>query len=65
MWCLETIVAINTELASGKSLDEAYAACGIRPVNREQIEAYIREQSKEKPASDMRVPLPVIKREVA
>lgn len=30
MWGLETIVAINREVASGKTLDQAYKACGIR-----------------------------------
>jgi hypothetical protein len=38
MWCLETIVAINNELATGKTLDQAYEACGItksvRSVNK-------------------------------
>ena len=29
MWCLETIIAINNELAKGKPLSEAYEACGI------------------------------------
>jgi hypothetical protein len=29
MWCLETIKEINREVASGKTLDQAYANCGI------------------------------------
>jgi hypothetical protein len=30
MWCLPTIVALNQERASGKSLAEAYEAVGIK-----------------------------------
>lgn len=29
MWCLATIVEINTKLAEGKTLDAAYKECGI------------------------------------
>lgn len=29
MWCLETIVAINNEMAKGHGVDQAYANCGI------------------------------------
>lgn len=29
MWCLETIVAINNELAGGVCVQQAYKNCGI------------------------------------
>lgn len=35
MWCLETINDINQKLAEGKSLNDAYAACGILKADRQ------------------------------
>ena len=37
MWCLESIIAINEELAKGHGLDQAYANCGILILGKKRL----------------------------
>jgi hypothetical protein len=48
MFCLQTIVAINNEMAAGKTLDEAHEACGVNLPSRRKESSP--KKAEEKPA---------------